>query len=137
MFKLVLNTILLMGFFSISNSCKDNQDNFYIYRTEEFNKKENEFRISLDEASKIYSTFILEKNKENKEIFCPLDIIYGEHYIFKENRAAYNLKTGDYNLSGVWINGNTGEIKEIQTEDNVKIILEPGKHLYYVKKIAP
>ena len=45
-----------------------------------------------------------------------LNVIYGDYYIFKQIWEPYSLKTGTYNLLGIWINGNSGEIKEIKTE---------------------
>lgn len=111
------------------------KNKIYIYRTEEFNKKEKELKFSLDEASDIYSKFILENKKEKEDFFCRLDIIYGDNYIFKENWEPYSLMTGTYNLSGIWVNGNTGKVEDIETDKNVKILLEPGKHIPYTKKI--
>ena len=62
--------------------------------------------------------------------------IYGDYYIFFENWEPYSLKTGTYNLSGIWINGNSGEIKEIKTDKNIKVILEPNGHIPYTKRIT-
>ena len=62
--------------------------------------------------------------------------IYGDYYIFAENWEPYSLKTGTYNLLGIWINGNSGEIKEIKTDKNIKVILEPNSHIPYTKRIT-
>jgi len=53
-----------------------------------------------------------------------------------QNWEPYSLKTGTYNLSGIWINGNSGEIKEIKTDKNIKVILEPNGHIPYTKRIT-
>uniref|UniRef100_UPI0039A6DBAB hypothetical protein n=1 Tax=Ornithobacterium rhinotracheale TaxID=28251 RepID=UPI0039A6DBAB len=134
MLELIKKYIFIMGILSSIFSCRVKKD-VYIYRTEVFYKKEKELKISLDEATNIYSTYILKNKKENETLFCRLDIIYGDYYIFKKEWEPYNLKTGNYNLSGIWINGYTGEIEEVTTHKNIRIILEPSKHLPYVKKI--
>ena len=65
-----------------------------------------------------------------------MDIIYGDYYIFKPKWEPYNLKTGNYNLSGIWINGNTGEIKEVKTNKRIKVILENTSHISYTRRIT-
>ena len=136
MYKLIFKTILIMGLFGgIFSSCEEKKDNIYIYRTEEFRKKEQSLKISLDMASGIYKKYLIDNEKMNDDVFCVLDIIYDDYYVFKTHSDPYSLKTGDYNLSGIWINGNTGEIKNVNSDESVKLILEPGKHLSYVKKM--
>ena len=38
-------------------------------------------------------------------------------------------------LSGIWINGNTGEIKEVKTNENIKILLGYNSHMPYMRRI--
>lgn len=134
MYKFIIKIVIIMGILNGILSCKEEKD-IYVYRTEKFNTKEKEFKISLDQAAEIFSEYILTKEKKEDELFCKLDIIYGDDYIFKKKWEPYNLKTGDYNLSGIWINGNTGKIREVETDKSVKIILEPNKHISYIKKL--
>ena len=55
-------------------------------------------------------------------------ILYMEIIIFLSQR-------GNYNLSGIWINGNTGEIKEVKTNENIKILLAYNSHMPYMRRI--
>ena len=123
-----------MGILSSVFSCKVEKD-ISIYRTEEFKKKEKTFKLSLDEAGQKCIKYILKEEIANDGFF-ELDIIYGDYYIFKPKGELYNLKTGNYNLSGIWINGNTGEIKEVKTNKNIKVILEYNSHISYTRRIT-
>ena len=122
-----------MGILSSIFSCKVEKD-IFIYRTEEFKKKEKTFKLSLDEAGQKCIKYILKEEIANDGSF-ELDIIYGDYYIFKPKGELYNLKTGNYNLSGIWINGNTGEIKEVKTNKSIKVILENTSHISYTRRI--
>ena len=122
-----------MGILSSIFSCKVEKD-IFIYRTEEFKKKEQTFKLSLDEAGQECIKYILKEEIAN-DVFFDLDIIYGDYYIFKPKWEPYNLKTGNYNLSGIWINGNTGEIKEVKTNKRIKVILENTSHISYTRRI--
>ena len=123
-----------MGILSSIFSCKVEKD-ISIYRTEEFKKKEQTFKLSLDEAGQKCIKYILKEEIANDGFF-ELDIIYGDYYIFKPKGEPYSLKTGNYNLSGIWINGNSGEIKEVKKNKNIKIILEYNSHIPYIKRIT-
>jgi hypothetical protein len=124
-----------MGLLSVFFSCEEKKE-VYVYRTEAFEIKEKSFKISLDDAVKKYREYILGKEEVDNELFCRLDLIYGDNYIFKKNWEPYNSKTGYYNLSGIWVNGNTSEIKNVETKENIKVLLDPQKHIPYVKKIT-
>ena len=129
----VIKIVIIMGILSSIFSCKVEKD-IFIYRTEEFKKKEKTFKLSLDEAGQKCIKYILKEEIANDGFF-ELDIIYGDYYIFKPKGELYNLKTGNYNLSGIWINGNTGEIKEVKTNENINILLAYNSHIPYTTKI--
>ena len=129
----VIKIVIIMGILSSIFSCKVEKD-ISIYRTEEFKKKEKTFKLSLDEAGQKCIKYILKEEIANDGFF-DLDIIYGDYYIFKPKGELYNLKTGNYNLSGIWINGNTGEIKEVKTNKRIKVILENTSHISYTRRI--
>ena len=129
----VIKIVIIMGILSSIFSCKVEKD-ISIYRTEEFKKKEKTFKLSLDEAGQKCIKYILKEEIANYGSF-ELDIIYGDYYIFKPKWEPYNLKTGNYNLSGIWINGNTGEIKEVKTNKRIKVILENTSHISYTRRI--
>jgi len=130
----VIKIVIIMGILSSVFSCKVEKD-ISIYRTEEFKKKEKTFKLSLDEAGQKCIKYILKEEIANDGFF-ELDIIYGDYYIFKPKGEPYSLKTGNYNLSGIWINGNSGEIKEVKKNKNIKIILEYNSHIPYIKRIT-
>ena len=129
----VIKIVIIIGILSSIFSCKVEKD-ISIYRTEEFKKKEKTFKLSLDEAGQKCIKYILKEEIANDGFF-ELDIIYRDYYIFKPKGELYNLKTGNYNLSGIWINGNTGEIKEVKTNENIKILLEYNSHMPYMRRI--
>ncbi|MEB3039454.1 hypothetical protein [Capnocytophaga gingivalis] len=130
----VIKIVIIMGILSSVFSCKVEKD-ISIYRTEEFKKKGKTFKLSLDEAGQKCIKYILKEEIANDGFF-ELDIIYGDYYIFKPKWEPYNLKTGNYNLSGIWINGNTGEIKEVKTNKRIKVILENTSHISYTRRIT-
>ena len=129
----VIKIVIIMGILSSIFSCKVEKD-IFIYRTKEFKKKEQTFKLSLDEAGQKCIKYILKEEIANDGFF-DLDIIYGDYYIFKPKWEPYNLKTGNYNLSGIWLNGNTGEIKEVKTNKRIKVILENTSHISYTRRI--
>ena len=129
----VIKIVIIIGILSSIFSCKVEKD-ISIYRTEEFKKKEKTFKLSLDEAGQKCIKYILKEEIANDGFF-ELDIIYGDYYIFKPKWEPYSLKTGNYNLSGIWINGNTGEIKEVKTNKRIKVILENTSHISYTRRI--
>ena len=130
----VIKIVIIMGILSSIFSCKVEKD-IFIYRTEEFKKKEKTFKLSLDEAGQKCIKYILKEEIANDGFF-ELDIIYGDYYIFKPKWEPYSLKTGNYNLSGIWINGNSGEIKEVKKNKNIKILLEYNSHISYTRRIT-
>ena len=129
----VIKIVIIIGILSSIFSCKVEKD-IFIYRTEEFKKKEQTFKLSLDEAGQKCIKYILKEEIANDGFF-ELDIIYGDYYIFKPKWEPYSLKTANYNLSGIWINGNTGEIKEVKTNKRIKVILENTSHISYTRRI--
>ena len=129
----VIKIVIIIGILSSIFSCKVEKD-ISIYRTEEFKKKEQTFKLSLDEAGQKCIKYILKEEIANDGFF-ELDIIYRDYYIFKPKGEPYSLKTGNYNLSGIWINGNTGEIKEVKTNKRIKVILENTSHISYTRRI--
>ena len=129
----VIKIVIIMGILSSIFSCKVEKD-IFIYRTEEFKKKEKTFKLSLDEAGQKCIKYILKEEIANDGFF-ELDIIYGDYYIFKPKWEPYSLKTANYNLSGIWINGNTGEIKEVKTNKSIEVILENTSHISYTRRI--
>lgn len=94
----------------------------YIYNTEEYNQKIKEFDVSIDKAVEIAINFLDDKEEKIQEL--TLDIVYDDFYIFKPSTVLYNHKRGQYFLSGIWVNGKTGDIIKEDTEKYVKITLK-------------
>lgn len=113
-------------------SCKSNESKsaVYIYNTPEFHTKLKDFSISLEDATDLLAKSYFEENPKILEYQCNLSIIYGNYYIFTTKPYLYNLKQAKYNLSGFWINGKTKEIKNVNTDEYVKIILPPPTSTY-------
>ncbi|WP_264847267.1 hypothetical protein [Capnocytophaga catalasegens] len=102
-----------MGLFSFFFACEKAED-IYVYGTDDFNKKEKSLNINLKQAFEICKLHI-----NNTEKHLKLSIIYGDYYIFYWGEV-YNPKIG-YNLSGIWVNGENGEIKTVKTEKYINI----------------
>lgn len=128
-FKLLLIMLQL-----IIIGCNDNQDkSYYIYNSKEYQDKVKEFKINIDQANEIFAKIYFKEFPEKKEHYSTLSIIYGDYYLFPSR--PYNLKVGKYFLSGYWVNGNTGEIKKVENNDFINLILEPNKTDKYIKLI--
>ncbi len=124
-----------MGLFStIFFSCKNTHE-IYIYGTLEFKEKEKMLKLSLKEAADICENYIINHNILTEDKYYYLDLICDDNYIFKIKHELYNPKLGRYNLSGIWVNGKTGKIREVKTRENVKVLLEIGKHIGFIKKV--
>ena len=96
-----------------------------MYNSDEFNLKTSELEISLKDAINKYCEYKFANDSIIKlTIIMDYIIIYDDNYIFPN--TYYNLKTGIYNLSGFWINGNTGIIKEVRTKEYIKVLIDCG-----------
>ncbi|PQL94927.1 hypothetical protein C4S76_03335 [Apibacter adventoris] len=118
------NLLNLLIIISCHNKNMEKEE-FYIYGTSRFKEKEKELKISIEEAKKLY----LSVNQNETENYS-LAIIYGDSYIFN-SILLYDLKTGIYTLSGIWINGNSGEINKIKTDKYIRISLSNDLSIYY------
>lgn len=115
--------LFIMGILSFFGcSSKEVNKPVYKYNTEEYNQKIKEFDVSIDKAIEIAANSLNDKEEKTQEL--TLDIVYGDFYIFKPSEILYNHKTGHYSLSGIWINGKTGDMIEKDTEKYVKVTLK-------------
>ena len=112
-----------MGILSFFGCVKKTEKLIYMYNSEEYHQKITNFNISIDEAAQLASKFLIKEKNINKGELV-LNIVYGDYYIFSTTSYFYNPKTTRYNLSGVWVNGKTGDIIEKQTKDYVEVILK-------------
>ncbi|TWP22977.1 hypothetical protein ETU10_10325 [Apibacter muscae] len=68
-------------------------------------------KISLEEATQIYVNYIFKQDTQKTSVKCILDVVYNDNYIFIDSPLNFNSKTG-YNISGIWVNGYTGQIEK-------------------------
>ncbi|MCV6630253.1 MAG: hypothetical protein OIF50_10370 [Flavobacteriaceae bacterium] len=90
--------------------------------TTEFEAWQKEQKITLDEAYLVYRKFL--KNKAADDIpkrLAYLAYAYDKYYVFS---TEYNIrKRLDFNLTGVWVNGQNKEAQymQISPEENFRI----------------
>lgn len=127
--KAVMIMSLVFSFWGcVSNEAKKAK---YIYNSEEYHLKVKGFSVSLDDAIRIASEFFYINNPTIEIFDAELSMVYDDYYIFSINPACYNLKTGKYNLSGIWVNGNSGLVIQKQTDKYVNVILMPESNSTY------
>lgn len=127
--RAVMIMSLVFSFFGcVSNEAKKAK---YIYNSEEYHLKVKGFSVPLEDAIRIASEFFYLNNPKNEIFDAELSLIYDDYYIFSINPACYNLKTGKYNLSGIWVNGNSGVVIQKQTDKYVNVILMPESNSTY------
>ena len=116
--KKALRLILLVFLFScVNTNDMTSKKTFYLYHSVEFNMKTSELKISLDDATNRYFNYkFVHDNSIKLSIYMDYIIIYDDNYIFPTTH--YNLKTGRYNLSGIWIN--------VYTKDYIKVLIDRG-----------
>lgn len=119
-YNLVL-IMLILTLFSCSNEIKETT---YLYNTDEYYEKIKELKIPLEKAKEIASQYYFENNKNSKEFNFSLNFILGDFYIFCDSNCLYNLKTTQYFLKGIWINGKTGESIYKDTDEYIKVIID-------------
>ena len=100
----------------------------YIYGTPEFESKQKELNYSLGEAAVHCQDYIAAREQLDSVRFIRLDLIYGDDYIFQIRPMHYNLKTTEYWLSGIWVNGKDGVVKEVKSRKPIQVYLDPVKH---------
>lgn len=112
--------MIILTLFSCSNEIKETT---YIYNSDKYHEKIKEFKISFNKAKEIASHLYFEKNPNFEVYNFSLNFILGDYYIFCDSNCLYNLKTTQYFLKGVWVNGKTGNAIYKDTDDYVKVTL--------------
>ncbi len=113
--------VTILTLFSCSNEITETT---YKYNSDEYHEKIREFRTSFNEAKEIASLLYFEKNPNATEYNFSLNFILGDYYIFCDSNCLYNLKTTQYFLKGIWVNGKTGKAIYKNTDKYVKIHLD-------------
>jgi len=120
-----------------TTSCVSKQQpTITVYGTPEFVQKQKQLKYRVADAAKRCADYLRQQNQPTDSPWLKLDIIYGDHYIFKTRPYAYNLKLADYYLSGIWVNGETGEIKNVEKGGRIRLVLEYGKHIPFVYRLS-
>lgn len=126
--------ILFIGFFNLFSCNLTSQEAITIYRTPEFIVLEKEFTYSVSDAAEITAEFIHQEQPDKSSFWLKMDIIYEDYYLFKDEPSNYSLKHAKYDLSGVWFNAKTGEIKRVKNAKSVDLVLEPSKNFPFTKE---
>lgn len=121
---------------SISSCGIKNREIAYVYGTPAFNEKQKELKYNLSDASGLCADYLRQQGSLSDFSWLTLNIIYGDYYIFKTRPAAYNLKLAEYYLSGIWVNGQTGEVKNVKKGGKIRVVLEHPKHIPFVYRLS-
>ncbi len=120
--------MIILSIFSCSNEIKETTCK---YNSDEYYEKIKEFEIPIEEAKEIASLLYFKNNPNSKEYNFSLNFILGDFYVFCDSNCLYNLKTTQYFLKGIWINGKTGKAIHKDTDEYIKILIDiPSKKLY-------
>jgi hypothetical protein len=103
----------------------------YLYGTEEFETKAKLRDVSLEQAARLASNYYYKELRPDKlEQSFTLHIIYNNNYIF--TTVFNNAKRLKYNLTGIWINGMTGEVEYVKTKKCVNVDLKQFPKTTYI-----
>jgi len=127
---------MLMMALNTTSCVSKQQPTITVYGTPEFVQKQKQLKYRVADAAKLCADYLRQQNRSTDSSWLKLDIIYGDHYIFKTRPYAYNLKLADYYLSGIWVNGETGEIKNVEKGGRIRLVLEYGKHIPFVYRLS-
>jgi len=98
------------------------ENDIYIYGTKEFDDKTEKLNITTEQAGDIAYEYYLTTISPRSKGPLFLNIIYGDYYIFRT--APSNLKV-EYNMTGIWVDGVTGEARYVKTNKWVDSELIP------------
>lgn len=105
-------------------SCNREKGPSYVYGKEDYKEKEKHLVLDTEQAAAIYAKHYFSQHPNDTVVDVKLDIIYSDYYVFKEKREPYAPMLAHYGLSGIWINGQTGELKEVKTKDYTFAVLD-------------
>ena len=138
----------MCNIFSFLGCCSQTQirNDIYQYGTKEFENKVEKFNVSAEQAvilaSDYYFKTILPNIKkgvfipystDTQEYFFTLDIVCGNNYIF--TTVLHNPKLLKYNMTGIWVNGITKEVKYVKTKEWTNVDLSYYPVNTYIKGI--
>ncbi len=116
--KIILLIVAIISSCHNNNPIKIDKNKTYAYQTEEFSRWEHSKKIKLNEAHKILYEYLKTHHESfkntDKQTGYPLSYAYDNYYVFSSVTNIHKL--GKFNLSGLWVNANTGEIKVVKIE---------------------
>src|SRR5690554_367871 len=121
---------------SISSCGIKNREIAYVYGTPAFNEKQKALKYTVSDASGLCADYLRQQGSLSDFSWLTLNIIYGDYYVFKTRPAVYNLKLAEYYLSGIWVNGQTGEVKNVEKGGKIRVVLEHPKHIPFVYRLS-
>jgi hypothetical protein len=122
--------------------CSQNKikNDIYLYGTKEFENKVEKLNVSLEQAVMLASDYYFNNQCPDAVVFdysFVLHIMYGDNYIF--TTVLHNPKRFDYNMTGIWVDGMTGETRYIKTKKWTNLVdlnlLLAGRFTKRVNKI--
>ncbi len=120
--KVILLALVLITGCQKYSAIKIDKNKAYAYQSEAFEQWEQTKKIKLEDAYKIHLEYVQTCKESfknlNKETGFPLSYAYDNYYVFSS--VTNFQKFGEFNLSGVWVNADTGEVKvvRIKPEEN-------------------
>lgn len=132
--------IIIISILIITSACQNNnnmkidKNKAYAYQTEEFDKWEQSKKIKLEEAFKIHCEYLKthDKTLKNTDKYksYPLSYAYDNYYVFS---SVTNIrKIGKFNLSGVWVNADNGEVKFVKIDHEESFSTEGHFWISYI-----
>ena len=127
-------------------SRKQIKNDIYCYGTEEFKSKAEKLNVSIEQAATLAADYYFKTiypdtqrhlfivhSSDTQECSFTLHIICGDNYIF--TTVLHNPKRIEYNMSGIWVNGMTGEVKYVETKQWTEVDLSHYPVNTYIKRI--
>ena len=134
---IIITTVVTMcGIFSFLGCYSPTQvkSGIYQYGAKEFEDKMRKMNLSIEQAVILASDYYFKTVSPNSyEYSFELHIIYGDNYIF--TTVLHNPKQLKYNMTGIWVNGMTGEVKYIETKKWTNVDLSHFPINTYVSRI--
>lgn len=130
-----LKYITMCNIFSLWGCCSQTQvkSDIYQYGTKEFENKMEKMNLSIEQAVILASDHYFEiVSPDSYEYSFVLHIMYGDNYIF--TTVLHNPKQLKYNMTGIWINGMTGEVRYVETKKWTNVDLSHYPTNTYINK---
>ena len=112
----MIKKIIIMSLLFLTIGCNDIKEkkmNVIYHGTKEFDSFVKQVPISLNKAYELSNEFYKNNKGESKEHFFSLYFIVNDYYVFS---PYVNLKIPNTNITGIWVDSKTGEVKYIEND---------------------